>query len=120
MSRPGISVQVRKSADAGKLRWWETVQFGVAAGPPSFVLSDFGGDYTGWVRLAKGMGCEIVRTNFSSGAGTPFGSLHDACIAAGLEVCALMIIQHDSLKTLSATQAEATDMVSRYPGIRKV
>lgn len=121
MTRPAVNVRIGKAADSRKTRWWDLgAQFGVAAGPPSFVVSDFGGDFTTWAKLAKQAGYEIVRSDFSEGAATNFKSLHDACVAQGLEVMPLLIIKDTATKTQAQVLSEAADIVSRYPNVRKV
>ncbi len=93
-------------------------QYGIAVGYPGVVVNFNHGDYNGYVSHAKSLGATVLRTDYSTGAGTAFSSLYNAARSQGLEV--VPIIVGKSSWTTSTASSVATDLVARYPDIRKV
>lgn len=94
------------------------VQFGLAAGSPTFVATFHSSNYTAYANLAATARCQIMRFDYQNGAGTNFKSLYDACVAAGIDVLPIIMIRATS--SVATVQSWATDLVSRYPNVKKV
>jgi len=67
---------------------------------------------------AAATGCQVIRMDYQSGAGTAFASAYAAAVAAGMQVLPIIMIRATS--SVATVQSWAADVLSRYPNVRKI